>query len=264
MKAGKVPPANSSIQKHNEEIQKNLLAWERKPLLQRIYREFYKKIRKRMVFLTQGLNVELGSGIGNLKSVVPEAISTDLFPNPWIDQVENAYQLSFEDSSVKNLVLFDVFHHLEYPGTALKEFYRVLKPDGKVIIFEPAVSALGLIVYGLLHHEPLGLSEAIQWVAPPGWIASDSKYYAAQGNACRIFRGSSFDDKLTEWEVTEFKQMATVAYVASGGFSKPQLYPTCLYPFIKALDRILDFLPLFFATRLLITLTKKELAPKQV
>ena len=83
---------------------------------------------------------------------------TDLFPNPWIDRVESAYNLSFSDNSISHLILFDVWHHLEYPVNALKEAHRVLTSGGTLIIMEPAMSVLGRIVYGKFHHEPLGLS----------------------------------------------------------------------------------------------------------
>ncbi len=92
--------------------------------------------------------MEIGSGIGNIKHTIPHCLRTDLFPTKDIDQVENVYQLSFSDNSVSDLILFDVFHHLRYPGSALKEFQRVLLPNGRVIIFDPFVhSMLGFIVY---------------------------------------------------------------------------------------------------------------------
>ena len=74
--------------------------------------------------------------------------------------------MSFEDGSVANLILFDVWHHLEYPAAALAEFHRVLVPQGRLIIFDPAMGLLGRIVYGLFHHEPLGLKDKIQWRTP--------------------------------------------------------------------------------------------------
>ena len=103
-----------------------------------------------------------------------------------VDRVENAYSLSFPgDRSQTHL--FDVWHHLEYPGTALAEFYRVLTPGGRLVIFDPAMGILGRIVYGLFHHEPLGLRDEIRWWAPAGFSPSEMTYYAAQGNAHRIF-----------------------------------------------------------------------------
>ncbi len=109
-----------SVEQHDREIQANLESWRRKPLLHEIYRGFHSQISTYLTGASDERVVELGSGIGNIKQVIPGCIRTDLFPNPWIDQTENAYSLSFADASVAGLVLFDVFHHLRYPGTALE------------------------------------------------------------------------------------------------------------------------------------------------
>ena len=118
----------SDVAQHNREIHENLDHWQRKPQLREAYAEFYRMIADRIADRLAGPVVECGSGIGNLKSVIPDAVTTDLFPNPWIDRVENVFALSMADNSVAALILFDVFHHLEYPGTALAEMRRVLAP----------------------------------------------------------------------------------------------------------------------------------------
>src|SRR6185369_16049896 len=100
------------IDRHQQEILLNQSFWQKKPILQAIYREFHRLIAARLSGLDRPLIVELGSGIGNIKDVIPACLRTDLFPNPWIDQVENAYALSFADGTVSDLILFDVFHHL--------------------------------------------------------------------------------------------------------------------------------------------------------
>ncbi len=187
------------------QFQKDILLnqerWNKKPLLRAIYREFHTAIAAHLSGLENPLVVDLGSGIGNIKDVIPDCLRTDLFPNPWIDQVENAYALSFADGTVSDLVLFDVFHHLRYPGTALREFERVLRPGGRVLIFDPFISLLGLIVYGLLHQEPIGWRDYIDWFAPKGWSAQNSDYYAAQGNTTRIFFGRLDPALLKSWKV---------------------------------------------------------------
>ncbi|RPH59180.1 MAG: class I SAM-dependent methyltransferase [Chloroflexi bacterium] len=200
--------------------------------------------------------VDLGSGIGNIKDVIPDCLRTDLFPNPWIDQVENAYALSFADGTVSDLVLFDVFHHLRYPGTALREFERVLRPGGRVLIFDPFISLLGLIVYGLLHQEPIGWRDYIDWFAPKGWSAQNSDYYAAQGNTTRIFFGRLDPALLKSWKVETRQRFAAFSHIASGGYSGPQLYPESAYPFMRSVDRFLDQIPPLFATRTLVVLEK--------
>src|ERR1017187_3064045 len=179
MNAGESLP----VVQHDLEIQGNRQAWQQKPLLQAVYRRFHELIASRLDRSVSGFIVELGSGMGSIKDVIPECVTTDIFPNPWLDRQENAYSLSFADGSVSNLILFDVWHHLRYPGTALAEFRRVLAPGGRVIVFDPAISWTGRLVYGLFHHEPLGMGLSITWDAPQGFRPADADYFAAQGSA---------------------------------------------------------------------------------
>ena len=241
---------------HQDSIEKNSEYWKRKPLLRVLYRDFYLLIAANLSHLPESKIVELGSGLGNIRDVIPNCLRTDLFPNPWIDQVENAYRLSFAGNSVSDLILTDVFHHLKYPGTALQEFFRVLRRGGRVIMLEPCISALGLLVYGILHDEPVAVTKHIEWEAPEGWSPEDINYHAAQGNASRIFLGQRFRSKLTDWQRIETRRFSAIAYAASGGFSKPQLYPTAALSVIRRLEKIMDRFPSLFATRLLVTLEK--------
>ncbi|MBN2036762.1 MAG: class I SAM-dependent methyltransferase [Chitinispirillaceae bacterium] len=244
------------LQEHNIEIGRNMRLWEEKPLLRKVYFDFYRAIARHIRREQNGLTVEIGSGTGNIREVIPACIRTDLFPNPWIDRVENAYKLSFEESSVAAVVLFDVFHHLRYPGTALQEVRRVLLPGGRVIIFEPFISLAGRLIYGMFHHEPIAYSSEIEWQAPPQWDPAGDSYYAAQGNMTRIFFSKTYGDYLRDWRVVVRQPMTAFSYVASGGYSGPQLYPTVFYPLLKRLDNLLNIMPRIFATRALVVLEK--------
>ena len=244
------------IDLHQEFINKNSEYWNRKPLLQKLYADFYRLIAQNLSNLPDRKIVELGSGLGNIREVIPDCLRTDLFPNPWIDQVENAYKLSFADESISDLILTDVFHHLRYPGTALQELKRVLRKGGRIVILEPCLSALGLLVYGALHDEPIAITKKIEWSAPAGWSPEKIDYYAAQGNATRVFVGHSFRPRLADWRRIEIIRLSAIAYAASGGFSKPQLYPSSMLPLIKKVEKLLDLFPILFATRLLVILEK--------
>ncbi len=241
---------------HQDLINKNHEYWNRKPLLRTVYRDFYSLIAHNLSGLNDRKVVELGSGLGNIHEVIPDCIRTDLFPYPWIDQIENAYQLSFEDESVSDLILTDVFHHLKYPGTALNELYRALRKGGRVIMLEPCISVLGSVVYGVFHTEPIAVTQKIEWFAPNGWSPSHINYYAAQGNATRIFVKKKFRSQLKNWQKVETVRLSAIAYAASGGYSVSQLYPTSMLPFLKAMEKFLDLFPPLFATRLLVILEK--------
>jgi len=58
------------------------------------------------------------------------------------------------------------------------------------------------------------------------------------------------------WKSIKTIQLSAIAYAASGGYSKPQLYPTALLPLIKRLEKVLDLFPALFATRLPVILEK--------
>lgn len=243
------------IQQHNIEINDNLKKWNSKPLLREIYNDFYKLISENVNKNVKGIIVEIGSGIGNIKSALKEAVTTDIFDNPWIDKVENAYRLSYKDGTISNLILFDVFHHLEFPGNALEEFYRVLNDKGRLIIFEPDNSLLGLIVYGIFHHEPTGLKNKITYTTDAEEKLINQKYYASEFNANRIFVKKEIDIGL-KWKVLKMRRIAGISYVFSGGYSKPAFYPKFLLGFMYFVDKILSQLPSLFSTRLLIVLEK--------
>lgn len=245
-----------TIATHQEQILENERRWKQKPLLRLLYGDFHRLIAGHLSRRPGGAIVELGSGIGNIREVIPDCIRTDLFLNPWIDQVENAYALSFGDGTVSDLILFDVFHHLRYPGAALHEFRRVLMPGGRALIFDPCISLLGWLVYGLFHPEPVAYFQPIEWLPPAGWSPSEMDYYAAQGNATRVFAGKGSEDELRDWHLRAVIRSAAISYVASGGYSRRQLYPLSALPLMKRIDSLCDRLPALFATRMLAVLEK--------
>ncbi|HXQ81264.1 MAG TPA: methyltransferase domain-containing protein [Opitutaceae bacterium] len=246
------------VGQHDVEIQANRQAWQRKPQLRAVYRGFHELIASRVDRRIPGQIVELGSGMGSIKEVIPECVTTDLFPNPWLDRQENAYRLSYPDGGISNLILFDVWHHLRYPSTALAEFRRVLAPGGRVIIFDPAISWTGRLVYGLFHHEPVGLRLPVTWEAPAGFRPSDADYFAAQGAATRIFWRREAPGRLAKWDLCEVTPLASFEYLATGGFSGPRIGGPAMFRFWRSVDHALSRWPKLFAARLLVVLKKTQ------
>jgi SAM-dependent methyltransferase len=240
----------TSLDQHQAEIEANLKSWNDKPLLRQIYSDFYGMILGHIDQSIAGQIVELGSGIGNLRAHVPSAICTDLFPNPWLDMACDAYRLPFAGGTVSHLVMFDVFHHLERPNAFFAEARRVLVPNGRLILFEPYISAASFPVYGLLHHEPVAIRQAIDQSSLPPDVQT---YYAAQGNATRLFfaRKSMCPEGFT---VSHAAGFSAFAYLLSGGYSKRPFYPAKWYRKLTAVDRGLSRVPRVFGGRCLVVL----------
>ncbi|HUR44665.1 MAG TPA: class I SAM-dependent methyltransferase [Candidatus Saccharimonadales bacterium] len=243
-----------AIEQHQEEIHQNLKAWERKPLLQGIYEGFYERISQQIDENIPGLIVEIGSGIGNLKRRQPRAICTDLFPNPWLDLVCDGYELPFASGALSHLVLFDVFHHLRAPLAFLAEARRALGKGGRLILFEPYISLASFPVYGGLHHEPVAWKEEI---SSAEHLQRPRDYYAAQGNATRLFFGDARNEWKEQWLCLRAEAFSAFNYLLSGGYSKPALYPARLAGALLNLDKILSRWPRLFGGRCLVTLTPR-------
>ena len=243
---------STPLAQHQTEIQSNLQAWQNKPLLRQIYARFYDRIIARLDPKLPGRVVEIGSGVGNLKSHLPQAVSSDLFPNPWLDLVCDGYELPFVGGSLSHLILFDVFHHLRAPNAFLLEARRVLTPGGRLILFEPYISWCSAPVYGLLHHEP------VAWRAPiygAPQLPRPRDYYAAQGNATRLFFRREQGVWPAGWTIFHAEAFASFSYLGSGGFSKPAAYPAGFLTWMQRCDQALSRWPRLFGARCVIGLS---------
>lgn len=252
---------STALDQHQIEIQRNRTAWDGKALLRQIYEGFYDRIVALIDQTMAGAIVEVGSGIGNLRARLPGAIATDLFPNPWLDLVCDGYELPFGDASLSHLILFDVFHHLRAPMAFLGEARRVLAPGGRVVVFEPYISAMSYPVYALLHHEPVALTGEIHLARS---LERPRDYYAAQGNATRMFfrnrvaangrRDGDMAPGMEAWRIFHAEAFASFAYLLSGGFSKPAMYPARWLKGMECVDRKLSRWPALFGARCLVGL----------
>lgn len=243
------------IGQHQIEIERNLAAWRQKPLLQTTYASFYARILELVDLGVAGRVVEIGSGIGNIKAHLPDAVCTDLFPNPWLDLVCDGYELPFRDGTVSHLILFDVFHHLKAPEAFFREARRVLARQGRLILFEPFISLLSWPVYGLLHHEPVAWRHSIDRRTE---LPRPRDYYAAQGNATRLFFRNEIPGWPPGWRVFHAQAFSSFSYLLSGGYSRRAAYPACCLPAIRWIDARLSNWPRLFGARCLLGLQPGE------
>jgi SAM-dependent methyltransferase len=250
----------TALSQHQQEIQRNRLVWQAKPLLATLYRGFYERIMAQMDAAVPGRIVEIGSGIGNLKSHRSDALGTDLFPNPWLDLACDGYELPFRDASVSHLILFDVFHHLRAPNAFLREARRVLHPAGRLILFDPYISWTSYPVYGWLHPEPLAWRQPIDFSET---LPRPRDYYAAQGNATRLLFCGEAGPWPAGWNILHREALACFSYLLAGGFSRPAFYPSNWLACLQRLDAFLSRWPRVFAGRCLVVMTPRRQALRE-
>ena len=241
---------------HKKIDRKNRKIYQNKNLVKIIYNSYYKKVKKNIYISNNKKILELGSGGGNIKKIIKECITSDQFKNKNIDRIENIYKINFKKNSISNIILIDVFHHLQFPSLALKEIHRVLIKNGRIIMVEPAMGFIPRIVYKIFHYEPNGFNLKIKWNDIPKKIPSSNEYFDAQSMPWRAFFLKEINLK-SKYKIKSIKPFSDFAFLLSGGYSYRALYPKILYSLIKLIDKILTSISIrIFSARMLIVLEK--------
>src|SRR5690348_14490109 len=118
-----------------ETLQTQLQIWNTKPSTRFVYEDMFSRIA---AACGPGPSLEIGAGIGKLKLLLPEVISSDIQFSPWLDLVADAQNLPFEEETFGNIMMLDVLHHVEFPIRFLRTASKVLKRGGRLIMAEPA------------------------------------------------------------------------------------------------------------------------------
>lgn len=198
--------------------------WQRKPALRAVYSDIYRHILEHAV---SGSVLEIGGGSGNFKMFVPDTVSTDILPAPWLDLVCDAQQLPFSDASFANIVMIDVLHHIESPLRFLKEAERVLRPGGRLIYCEPAITPVSGVFYRLFHDEPIDTT-----VNPlTDRITADKNPYESNQAIPTLLTGrfrEACRHAVPGLELERLDRFSFLAYPLSGGFREWSLIPAAL------------------------------------
>jgi SAM-dependent methyltransferase len=190
-------------------------AWRSKPVLRVVYDDFYDRIA---AACRPGMTIEIGGGIGNLKGRLPDVVATDIQPAPWLDCAVDALRLPFAPACAANIVMVDVLHHLEYPVVFFREAQRVLRPGGRVVMVEPAITWGSTLFYRLLHHEPVRTSAdvLVDGIPDPRRDPYDSNQAIPTLLATRDRK--RFHRLFPDLRITRADWFSFAAYPLSGGF----------------------------------------------
>lgn len=230
-------------------------AWEERPLVRRLYREWYQALVERLSDV-DGVSVELGSGIGRLREVAgTRVVLTDIERTPWSDEAVDALHLPYADESIANIVMLDVFHHLADPTLFLDEVERTLAAGGRLVMIEPYCSPVSTPLYRGFHQERT--DTAADPFAPDPEIAH-AAFDSNQALPTLVFfrRVAELQQRWPTLRLMEQKRFAFLLYPLSGGFTRRPLLPPPLYPVLRLIERALRPLAPVLAFRCLVVLEK--------
>ena len=118
-------------------------------------------LRKRFSWMNKFINdndkgVEVGSGAGFAKDFIKNKNFklSDLGHDDHLDFKNiNAQNTGFEKESFDYVIASNMIHHIPYPIKFFKEMNRILKTNGKLIIFESHCSIIFQIATTIMKHE---------------------------------------------------------------------------------------------------------------
>ena len=202
--------------------------------LNALYREVYAKYAGCVSRCPpEGCVLELGSGAGFARELLPGLIASDILEYAGLDVVLDARLLPFATGALRTVVMFNVFHHVPDAGALLAECERVLRPGGRVLIVDQHPGVFGGPILRYLHHEP--------YLPDAGWsFPSAGPLSGANGAQCWIvFRRdrAEFERRFPGLSIERYQPHTPLRYWLSGGLNAWTLLPRALYRAATALDR---------------------------
>jgi SAM-dependent methyltransferase len=197
-------------------------AWADNEALRTLYTRWYGRVRAALPDRALGRWIEIGSGPGLARQVIPELELSDIVKAPWHDHELAAESLPFAGGALGALVLFDVLHHLRRPAAFLAEASRVLAPGGRLVMCEPYVSPLSFPVYRFLHEERCDGSVDPLGEAP---TSGDDPFEGNQAIPSVLFGRArqQLERRFPALQLVTLEHLAGPSYPASGGFSRRPL-----------------------------------------
>ncbi len=192
-----------------------------KPSVREFYGKLFEMIRNEIpISSLNGTIIEIGAGAGFSSHFLKDLsyIKTDAIDTGFQDKVVNAESMPYQDNSVDIIFGLDVFHHISMPFLFLNEAQRVLKPGGRLILIEPAITLVSWPIYKFLHPEPMKwrikVSEKTQF--------SDSRVMDANNALPSLIFKNNHDGDLLKYGLNmhyRTKLFGLLSMLATGGLN---------------------------------------------
>jgi len=229
--------------------------WSKKPVLRQIYGDYYTRILDNCV---PGRTLEIGGGSGNFARQRDDVISVDVQQLPWLDAVADAHALPFADACFANIVLVDVFHHLGRPWDFLDEVRRTLRPGGRMVMVEPAITPISWFIYHYMHPELVDMKADPLGEGAP--LSTDEPFSSNQAIPTLVFEKhrERFIADYPELQLLQCMRFGLLSYPLSGGFRPWSLLPARgAGPLLRLEAAIEGFVAPVMAFRLLVVVERR-------
>tara|TARA_B100000029_G_scaffold364390_1_gene357584 strand:+ start:2555 stop:3313 length:759 start_codon:yes stop_codon:yes gene_type:complete len=211
------------------------------------------------------IGIEVGSGAGFSKDFIKNKNLklTDMRDDEHLDYKNvDAQNTNFENESFNYVIASNMIHHVPYPIKFFKEMNRILKKNGKLIIFDAYCSVTFQIVTAIMKHEGFDFTINV-------WDKNNPKsdeHDVWDGNIAitnLIFDDKKkFNEKLGDSFTIEYEKLTEcLVFLNSGGVTSKTFYIPMNKFFLnilKLIDKILvKIFPSIFCMGRRIVLIKK-------
>lgn len=237
--------------------------WKTKKSIRLLYRDFHRQL---LESCPEGTVLDIGGGTAHIKESRRNIVSADILRFPGIDVVADAHQLPFADGVFAGAVMLDVLHHLERPIDFLKEASRVLKPGGRLVMMEPAMTTLARRFYHHFHEEPVEMDA--DPFAPVSINPNRDPFDSNQAIPSLLFATAAARQRVEETipslRVQSVRWLSYLAYPLSGGFQKWSLIPAALVRPVLAVEaKMPEAVGRHFAFRMLVVVERLGGSPQE-
>ena len=210
--------------------------------------------------------IEVGSGAGFTREFIKNKNLklTDLGNDDHLDFKNiDAQRTGFKDESFDFVISSNMIHHIPYPIKFFKEMNRILKKEGKLIIFESYCSITFQIITILMKHEGFDFTLNV-WDEENAKSDEDNAWHGNIAVPHLIFDDKKkFKENLDEYFKINYEKLTEcLIFLNSGGVTSKTKYIPMNRFFLNILhfiDRILiKILPSIFCMGRRIVLTKSN------
>ncbi len=214
----------------------------KKPFLRTFYEDAYNFFRSSSESIfnsSKGKRLEIGSGPGFIKKMIPDVITSEYLDIPTVDIPKcSASDLPFGRGELCAVFLLDVLHHIPDLDAFFDEATRVLQPGGVVVMVEPANTLLGRFIFQNFHHEIFDPTVA-DWKLPSGGGPLSTANGALPWIALVRDR-KRFEERFSKLLIELLEPFGPLLYPSSGGVGRDyQFFPAGWLPGIHGVESLL-------------------------